>query len=488
MLVVIQYPLADLSRFLETSVAKVSRPSWPHPIPYKEFIHFVGPIEPRKKGAIPEASSDGIFCRANRAFRMRQLEISISANMLDYFPSGRLRPQVAFRRLFTEGRELARLEVGLSFPREPNLLNAKAFDYFLKCILDLPVSISRGDSGIESTIGSAGEKLADLFRESTSSSAEVEGMTDFIISQSPLIFLQFQQKSVVNVPSKLFAKRVELSFSRGSKGLKTTVWRTERRFYNDLFQIWIASNRQDSLVRKNEIRNIRLCLFRLHGQIEALKAVLSAVERGIISFDTYSESCRRLKDYLEKVHSLLDRKSGAYGVDDEPIKDSLIHANDFFAELKTKVILENLRVVKGEVVNKLDILTKEKYAKMNKINNTTVTINGGTFYGPVTIADTIKDSFNRIEKIDEAEDIKIHLEQLHREVMDIVEKSDDEELSKGALDDLNRLVEEVQKSEAKRKWYEVSEEGLIEAAQAVGKVIKELTNPLNEIKKIVFGV
>jgi hypothetical protein len=84
-------------------------------------------------------------------------------------------------------------------------------------------------------------------------------------------------------------------------------------------------------------------------------------------------------------------------------------------------------------------------------------------------ADTINNSFNKVAASDAPDELKGHLEQLNAAVKDMVQRLPEAQ-QKQAAQDLKTLTDEALSEEPRKKWYELSAGGLIEAAKTVGEI------------------
>ena len=119
------------------------------------------------------------------------------------------------------------------------------------------------------------------------------------------------------------------------------------------------------------------------------------------------------------------------------------------------------------------------------MNNQTITISSSTFEGDFTVvaAETIQNSFNRVAKSNAKTEIKSALEELHKAVAEMCKKLPKEKQEQAASD-LDVLSKEAVAQAPRRKWYELSAEGLMEAAKAVG----DLAAPVLTAVKSVVGL
>ena len=82
---------------------------------------------------------------------------------------------------------------------------------------------------------------------------------------------------------------------------------------------------------------------------------------------------------------------------------------------------------------------------------------------------SINNSFNKIAQSDAPDELKEHLEKLNDAVKEMIQRLPEAQ-QKQAAQDLQTLTDEALSEEPRRKWYELSAEGLIEAAKAVGEI------------------
>ena len=122
----------------------------------------------------------------------------------------------------------------------------------------------------------------------------------------------------------------------------------------------------------------------------------------------------------------------------------------------------------------------------NQMTKITQTIKDATIHGSVVAAKNIKDSFNTIQSSNAGDDLKATLTQLSQAV-ETMAKGLPKEQAEEVADDMKRLAEEATKEKPNAKWYNVSIEGLIAAAQNLGKVGDEVIELVNKVRKILTG-
>ena len=115
-----------------------------------------------------------------------------------------------------------------------------------------------------------------------------------------------------------------------------------------------------------------------------------------------------------------------------------------------------------------------------------ISISGSTVHGSVVAAESIRDSFNVIEKSSIKVDLKETLAQLTTAVEALARELPREQAEEVA-DDLKVLAEQATKDKPNPKWYTVSIDGLIAAAQNLGKVGDAVITLSEKVRKILTG-
>jgi hypothetical protein len=113
-------------------------------------------------------------------------------------------------------------------------------------------------------------------------------------------------------------------------------------------------------------------------------------------------------------------------------------------------------------------------------------IEGSTIYGSVVAAETIQDSFNIVNNSSAEADLKEQLKLLAQTVNEMVKKLPREQAEEAA-DDMKRLAEEATNEKPNPKWYSVSIDGLVAAAQNLDKVGDTVIELAERVRKILTG-
>ena len=98
----------------------------------------------------------------------------------------------------------------------------------------------------------------------------------------------------------------------------------------------------------------------------------------------------------------------------------------------------------------------------------------------------IQNSFNKAEAADIQTELKESLKQLAQAV-EAMNNALPQEKAAEAADDLSKLVEEATKPNPSKKWYSVSIEGLIKAAENVEKVGEPVINLSRKVLSLLTG-
>ncbi len=117
-----------------------------------------------------------------------------------------------------------------------------------------------------------------------------------------------------------------------------------------------------------------------------------------------------------------------------------------------------------------------------------VSVGDGTvIHGDFVVANSIKGSFNKIDSAELPGNLKKSLKELSVAVGKMSEKLDKEDAEKVAQD-LQTLVAEATSEKPRRKWWELSIEGLKEAAKNIGEVGKPVIELAAQVAVILAGM
>jgi small GTP-binding protein len=148
--------------------------------------------------------------------------------------------------------------------------------------------------------------------------------------------------------------------------------------------------------------------------------------------------------------------------------------------LEGRVYIRDSEVVikSGTNIERYNQMTQEKVINIG---------NGNTINAPVVVADQIENSFNTVAESDITGELKELLDKLINQVNEAA-KVVPEEAAESMARDVESLSKEVVSSKPRRKWYEMSIEGLKEAARAVGEVGKPILVTVSELLPMLNGI
>jgi len=102
------------------------------------------------------------------------------------------------------------------------------------------------------------------------------------------------------------------------------------------------------------------------------------------------------------------------------------------------------------------------------------------------VTQQIQNSFNKAEAADIQAELKETLKQL-AEAVDAMSKSLPEEQAAEVAEDLGKLVDEATKPKPSKKWYSISIEGLIKAAENLDKLGEPVINLSRKVLSLLTG-
>ena len=156
------------------------------------------------------------------------------------------------------------------------------------------------------------------------------------------------------------------------------------------------------------------------------------------------------------------------------------------------LVKDGARLVKVNVREILSGIESEAQRKEAGGNVTNIYV-GGNFDGNLTVGDHNQATTNRIvESIKKAEASSIPPELLETlkllgEAVDVMNKVLPKEQASETTEDFGKLVDEATKSAPQKKWYSVSVEGLIKAAENVEKVGEPVINLSKKVLSLLTG-
>ena len=115
---------------------------------------------------------------------------------------------------------------------------------------------------------------------------------------------------------------------------------------------------------------------------------------------------------------------------------------------------------------------------------------GAQISAPVVIADSIQNSFNTLAESEAEDEVKTLLENLLKVINEVNKEVEPKQTEKAEelARDAETLVKEATSSNPRRKWYEVSIDGLEQAANNIGRVAKPVLEIVGQLRKALLGI
>jgi hypothetical protein len=314
MFAVVQFPIADARRFVPDRKLRHGKPSFPKPRTHSEaeFIKCFGPATDRKRDPDPEYADEQYFCRANRAILFANLH---SQRIM--VGSQRIPVSCRFRRLFSDGKVVSRLEIGFSSSGKPSPLVALTGEQCVDLVTGL-MSLQTRVRTLESpgpwesrddyfvprnpaSLISIGKRFARLYAGATTNpkltAAERADQSDFVIDAPPLVIVEFNDHEIDSLPAE--ARLVDPALVNGAhigfvhitlSGTKFGAWFVQRRGASD-----------------DALRRLRLCILRLNAERQVLDQNINLYNQDLVSYVPRTEAGDELEAYISKSLSLIKR-------------------------------------------------------------------------------------------------------------------------------------------------------------------------------------
>jgi hypothetical protein len=489
MFIVVQFPFTDVRGFLPLDSHRLKSPAWPNAEEGKEFIRGHGAVRKRRRGGIDQWAGERLYCTTTRALRFDRWPRTFRLQTGAWLPL-----DCAFRRFFTDGQAMARVEVGvryrpdLTHPTLPDLARALTDEeWSTVCpeVLKLPVRVrTPGGALARAPLSSAGPLLAKHYLSATTAHPEGQpGVSKawWYTSGAALALVEYRPGEL-RLPRYLRPVRslemaaIELSYQTAAK---------------DKVGTWFLGFGRDA--NPDIVRRIRIHLFRLHAERECLKQVLRLISKGQLAVtDTPGPSA--LAEYLDYSATQLSRE-WREGLPQGDILKAAYEFDTIMAEGERADLLAAITTARRPLQRRLTQLTSAavvinigknlgSIGGFTTVNDKSQTITNSTITNStLVIGDAITKVTNSIQASSSSDAVKDALLTLTKAVEQMASslpKQRQEEVAR----DLQALAAEATSPTPRRKWYEVSAEGLVDAAKAVAGI----GAPVIESVKLLLGL
>lgn len=313
MLLVIQFPLADIRPFLPEETGKLNLPLWPIAENDQDFMRSMGAIRSRWRGGLTGWVGENTICEADNAIRFCGLPSYFDLNSQTCVPF-----RVAYRRFYYDGQVVAKFEVGLF---TPNLwkytingeFSSNQMKELILHFINLKIRIPNplGDA-TECALVTSGKYLARLYLSSSTRAeyAKSSEIKDWWVQPcKPILFIEQRRYLETKIDVPLWGKNVPLSketylslFSHilNFNGLNLRIWRIRQdrtHYYKSGMENFIKSQEKQRLSDKKS-RDLRIYLLRLYAERECVRKVLKNIANKHLNIEPRSEFSESLQLYL----------------------------------------------------------------------------------------------------------------------------------------------------------------------------------------------
>lgn len=335
----ILFPFADSRYFLDGKVSLLGRPLWPSVSPDIDFVRSFGSIRKRKLGGMHGWIGEGAVCEANRALRFLHSPRFSNAAARVVIPIS-----VAFRRFYFDGLAVGKLEVGLTTADVPALNRKQTGDLINHC-LNLSVTIpplspkavvaEQAGQATTTVLGQAGGPLARFYAAcSISHPPPVRLDNWWVAAGTPLLFLVHKYTERINIP--YFGKRA----NGGLTNSELTYYEMPYRGRN--LRMWVLGLSPVAAYRN--VREIKICLLRLHAEHEVMRLVLQNIATNKIDIQPRTTASNMLQRYLNEATRRISRLgSQADGLATGDISELARESEDLMNPGERDALLESLK-------------------------------------------------------------------------------------------------------------------------------------------------
>jgi predicted metal-dependent hydrolase len=156
--------------------------------------------------------------------------------------------------------------------------------------------------------------------------------------------------------------------------------------------------------------------------------------------------------------------------------------------------VEAQTVIGPDRIQELVVLGNAQFFLANEIKTQGATMTNfnikfgdyATIHGDFVVAQSIQDSFNTLQASTAKDELKAKLEELTKEVAE-QSKSLPETIARELAEDLNTFVKESVKQSPRRKWYELSADGIMQAATTLGAASGKIIGMVKDVLALLAG-
>ncbi|RTL43661.1 MAG: hypothetical protein EKK48_07905 [Candidatus Melainabacteria bacterium] len=484
MFLVLQLPFTDIRRFLSVPTNLLLQPEWAiSPEPGRHFVRSFGRIARRPRGSKNNWHSSHLFCRVKGLIKFDA--------KTEYAPS--------FQSFYSDGVGKSIYEFGFAFAPSQDL-----FD--LQTLLKQTVAIRSRENSITTTrliriskhlahriLDSSTSKRITPQLANSSKASEIFVPQDWWITPGrPLLLIDYDLHE--NLKVSRYAIPVQSEFLNDSNIKLAHAW---LQCENTEIRTWLIGH--DDGTDLDTLQRLRFYLSGVHSDMETLQDIVRLLSTQELSYVEGLECSKLMGNYIGTIASILQRKS-RNGVKQSDILDVALEVDRMITEDDRTLVLSavdrlrginpnflnNIKNVVGQLSDRQPAISAETILfniKEINVTNQITSINGDNNVVNQWAQSTVTNSLNNLKDSSSQSEVKPKLEELHNEVEKILPKLP-ESKQKEVAQDLQTFTSEAISETPRKKWYELSAEGLIEAAQTVG----ELAEPIIKVVKMILGL
>lgn len=476
--VAVQFPIADSRLFVPNGAGRVMRPGWPTPKADREFVRSFGVVRARPIG--PSASwSENSFCDADRVIRFPPGFGRVPVNR-----DGRHTTLIAvYRRLFTDGAAIVRLECGLATrSRRPVIedLDEDALMHLIGVCLAVSVTVQRPKSPYEGDLVHAGNAVAIAYRRATGRVGADTAEAWMVTAESPSMVVQYAGDPTGTTPR--FARRLESLSGDDIACMQARV----RRGQDVYVYVLVHLDKADP----DKLRRLRHFLLRRHAEREVIKAVLALLRDGRIKYEPGGDESEQLSRWIDDTLKALAARE-AYGFVLGMNDRLALGFDDVISHGETDLLIERLEATRRSIKARLRALNpapagsaqvsltigtagnvllgnqigglqmESNQTKVGNISNSNIGGIGSKF--------SVADSLNTIAQSPANDELKSLLRDLAKQVEALTTQAPGDQ-AEAASRDADDFIREATSAEPRKGVLEAFGNGLKSTAQAVGQV------------------
>ncbi|NUO79973.1 hypothetical protein HUU05_07840 [candidate division KSB1 bacterium] len=494
MIIVLQFPISDARPFCPDHGQRLDKPYWPSPVTaiHPQFVHFFGRAVARRRGADAAWSDESAFCLAKRALRFDNLgKQRVGAA---HHP---MVPRVAFRRLFCDGRAVARVEIGISEnPRAGRLKGLDSASVLAiiseVCALSTWVPQPEAEQREWKPLLRQGKNLTRLFAAATTSlslGALHTSAQALVLNGNPLLVVELDAREEIGTPPGFIRVGIkktlgaQLSFGR----LKTNA---------GIVGLWIL---QRNKATRDQVRSLRLCLLRLHAEQEVLDLVLHQLKSRHILKQRDFDIEEELNDYLNKATRLIKRDDWS-GISQSAILAAFDAAEQVTAVASRINLVERFEGARRQIWQKIEDYQIRRAAV--RVVPVTYVESGGTFVEKnvitnvsgqgniVNVAEYMANITNTVqmhlEQSSAPSEVQALVKKLAQQIEEIAAKIDPQKTQQLG-GDLAVLSKEMAMPQPRKRWYQTALESIKEVATTIGEIGKPILETIKLLSPLLIG-